>query len=158
RFGNDAFEIVGVAQKGFHGTETGWATDIFIPMAMKNPRTLASMNNFWLRTLLRLKPGVAPEAVQERLRATFRAIQEERVKGFPALSARDRARFFQEKLFVERAAAGRSNLQREYRQALAVLAVLVALVLLIACANAANLLGAQGASRAREMALRVSIG
>ena len=33
------------------GTEPGFATDVFVPMAMKNPRTLASLNNFWLRTI-----------------------------------------------------------------------------------------------------------
>jgi putative ABC transport system permease protein len=157
RMGDILYEIVGVTDEGFTGTETGTVTDVFVPMAMKNPRTLASSDNFWLRTLVQLRPGVADAPVRERLGATFRAYQEERVKGM-TLTATQRGRFFREKLLLEPAASGRSNLQRDYRRSLMALGILVALVLLIASANVANLMTAQAAARGRELALRIAIG
>ena len=158
RIGETPYQIIGVAEKRFTGTETGTSIGIFLPMAMKNPQTLESWNNFWMRTFIQLKPGVAVEPVEERLRATFHAIQEERVKTFLTLTPQQKELFFKEKLLVDTAAAGRSNLQRDYKRPLGILAVLVALVLLIVCANVANLMTAQAAARAREMALRVAIG
>jgi predicted permease len=158
RMGTGVYEIVGVADRPFTGTETGTLTGIFLPMAMKDGRTLASPNNFWLRTFVLLKPGVSEEEVQDKLHAVFRSIQEERAKGFIGLPKPVLDAFRTEKMFLDSAAAGRSNLQRDYKRALAVIGALVALVLLIVCANVANLMTAQTAARAREMALRVSIG
>jgi predicted permease len=158
RIGETVYRIIGVAEGPFTGTETGTVTGIFLPMAMKNPQTLGSWNNFWMRTYILPKPGVTVRPVEEQLRATFHAIQQERAKTLARLTPQQKELFFKEKVFVDDAAAGRSNLQRDYRRPLEILAGLVGLVMLIVCANVANLMTAQAAARAREMALRVSIG
>jgi putative ABC transport system permease protein len=155
RMDTSLYEIVGVVEAPFTGTETGTVTDLFVPMAMKNPRTLESASNFWLRTLVMLKPGSDAAPVYQRLNAVYRSGLEERVKSLP-LPLRQNALSAQ--LLFEPASAGRSNLQRDYRRPLVALGVLVVLVLMIACANVANLMTAQAAMRAKEMALRISIG
>jgi putative ABC transport system permease protein len=155
RMDTSLYEVVGVAEERFTGTETGTVTDLFVPIAMKNPLTLASNNNFWLRTLVMLKAAGNPQVVHARLNAAYRTGLEERVKG---MLATQRERALSEQLLLEPAASGRSNLQRDYRRPLSALAILVLLVLLIACANVANLMTAQAAARAKEMALRISIG
>src|SRR5205085_12242813 len=98
-------------------------------------------------TLVELKPGAVAEPVRERLRAAFRAIQQERAKGFMGMSQRRLEQFLQEKLLLEPAGSGRSNLQRDYGRTLLALGNLIMLVLLIACANVANLMTAQASAR-----------
>ena len=156
RIGNDLYEIVGVGPERFTGTEPGTVIDIFIP-TMMHPGVQRS-DWTWMRTLARVKPGVAMEPLRAKLGATSRAFEEERATGLGGIPKQQIDEFLNQKLLLEPAATGVSDLQNDYRTSLAALGVLVALVLLIACANVANLMTAQAASRAREMALRVSIG
>ena len=156
RVGNTLYEIVGVAPEPFTGTEPGTMIDIFIPTMMH--AAVERSDSTWMRTLARLKPGAAVEPVRERLNATSLAFEQERAKGFTGMTRQSIDNWLKQTVFLEPATAGISDLQNDYRRSLAALGVLVALVLLIACANVANLMTAQAAARAREMALRVSIG
>jgi len=154
--GSKIFQIIGVGPKSFTGTEPGTIIDIFLPTAM-NP-DVARTDNSWLRILAIINPDTAREPLRAKLDALSRNYEAERMKAFTGMSQHNIDLALQLKVLIQPAASGVSHLQDDYRSALIWLVVLVVLVLLIACANVANLMTAQAASRAREMALRISIG
>jgi putative ABC transport system permease protein len=156
RIGNDLFQIVGVSRPPFAGTEPGAMIDIFMP-SMMNP-SVTRKDSTWHRIFAIVRPGVAIEPLRANLDAATRAFETERSKSWTNETREEIARFLDQKLYFASASSGASGFQQDNRQALLALGVLVFLVLLTACVTVANLMSAQAAARAREMALRVSIG
>jgi predicted permease len=157
---DQTFEIIGIGPRDFTGTEKGTVTDIFLPLSMNR---LATQENVqWHRTFLMLKPGVSPAAALEPLRqhlsAVSRAFELDCSMCLRGMTPATIERYLNKTLVFNPAAAGSSDLQKDYRRSLAILGLLAALVLLIACVNVSNVMTAQAAARAQEMALRVSIG
>ena len=146
RIGNDLYEIVGVAGKGFTGTEPGTMTDIFVP-TMMNARSIHSVNSFWFRTFVRIKPGTKIGPLRDKLQALYVAMELERSKGWTNLPRALRDAIPKTSLLLLTAAEGVSGMQQDYRTALATLGILVFFVLLIACVNVANLMTALAAAQ-----------
>ncbi len=158
QMGRYRLEIIGVAPRGFIGTEPGEIVDLFVP-AMMNAEALDSHGWSWFRMWVRLRPGVSPEQVRQPLEAAHIQMLRDNLKNFASDTPHEAIeRHLTQKLILLSAASGASDLQKDYQRPLLILGLLVALVLLIACANVANLMTAQAAARSREMALRVSIG
>jgi predicted permease len=158
RAGNEIYQIIGVAQKPFTGTDTGTMVDIFLPTMMMKNNGITRSDYQWFRTLVKVKPDVSIASVRERLEVAFQVFLKESVKTFPAEYKSEIDLYLHQKLLMNSARAGVSDLQTDYGRALAVLSVLVGLVLAIACANVANLMAVNAVARSREMALRISIG
>ena len=103
----------------------------------------------WINPIVRLAPGVSKAVAEEQLSALQQAPRARRSRRrFPRRASPPALRNY---LDVTVASG-------EMRTSLRLLLGAVAFLLLIACANVANLQLARGTARAREMAVRMSIG
>ena len=89
-FNNRVYEIVGVVQAPFTGTETGTVIDIFLP-AMMGPYVTRN-DATWHRILARVKPGIAIEPVRAQTPPLARS-KRTGAKGFTGMSKQNVNRF-----------------------------------------------------------------
>jgi len=160
-FGGTAYTIIGVAPRGFFGLDPSMPFDLWVPFVRGRnlgPRgqTAAPMGEspfvaerwWWMYVVARPKAGVRREALQAQLDTIL-----QRSLAAAQLSAPSRAH-----IRLVSAGRGMDTLRQVYSEPLYILLVIVAVVLLMACANLAALLSARGASRGREIAVRLAVG
>ena len=141
RLGGREYTVVGVMPERF---DPGLAEEqLWVPIAF-TPERRTEHDEHHLFVAGLLKPGVTREQAEAELKRIMTVLAERYPIDNGERSARVRP--------LDTVLVG------DYRQRLLVMLGAVAFVLLIACGNVANLLLARGAARAREIAIRASLG
>jgi predicted permease len=143
--------VLGVAPKGFQGTEKLIGSEIWVP-AMNEKQIegydwLNSRGNHGIWAIGRLKPGVTWQQAQDNLQAIAKRLQQEH-------PAHDGKLGFH----LTRPGLLGDALGGPMRAFLVAIMSLAGMVLLAACANLGSLFAARTADRSRELAIRVAVG
>jgi predicted permease len=151
KINGERFTIVGVAPRGFIGTERFYASEIWVPFSViriiegRDWRMSRGTSNAW--SVARLKPGVTNAQAEASLEVLAAQMRRENPIG-------------NENYAIHLAPVGLlGNFLRNATIGMtAALLIVGALTLVVACTNLAGLILAQAADRRKEMAIRMAIG
>jgi putative ABC transport system permease protein len=143
KLGGENYTVAGVMPEGLPFFDNLPEVELWTPISFAPNDNMATRNNHFVNLVCRLKPGVTSEQAQSDVGAIAKNMEAQYTenKGLGALIVP-----MQEQL------AGDS------RKALLVLLGAVGFVLIVACVNVANLLLARASARAKELAIRASLG
>jgi putative ABC transport system permease protein len=143
KLGGEDYTVAGVMPQGLPFFDNLPEVELWTPMSFAPADNMATRNNHFVNLVGRVKPGVTVEQAQSDVTGIAKTMEEQFAanKGLGALVVP-----MQEQL------AGDS------RKGLLVLLGAVGFVLLVACVNVANLLLARASARAKELAIRASLG
>jgi predicted permease len=155
------FTIVGVAKKGFEGTEGRLPLDFWIPLqsrpefnAWGNPAEygmyFATPNKWCMKLMVRTVPGITREEALARAQGIFARVAYAGVAPKRAGGETYKLSFNEAKQF--------DGQDDSFARSLKILMMMVGLVLLIAMSNVVMLLMARNATRQREFSVRLALG
>jgi putative ABC transport system permease protein len=150
RIANQDFRVIGVAPPSFTGMDAFFRPSFYVPNAMWplfDPAALTARDHRGLTLKARMRPGITMAGAQAELAGIGRQL---------ASAHPDTNRHVS--LLVESEWESRIGRNSIDTALLGLLATLSTAVLMVACFNVAGLLSSRGPVRAREIAVRLSIG
>jgi putative ABC transport system permease protein len=163
RINGRSYSVIGITPDGFSGAHALIAPDVWLPLGAfsqflsgsgesESRYDLAQPKNYLLNLTARLQPGLNIDAAKSRLPALGKhltAIQPSDAEGARELQIQTPSRFH---------LSDTPQDERPVALMATLLMPMAGAVLIIACLNLANILLARGATRAKEIAVRLALG